>query len=237
MQSTHFPPSKTVSQLISEPCQADTLAEIYSFPEATGQEIRRMMTRQGISNVDAAIVLRTTTQYIRSRKRVGTLKGRETWEFLRFLPQRFATLRSLNNPDHWERESERQSLKLFTVTNCSERIPCIGIKWQRTSPKEAVVINAGTKHKDATDILFGRLDNEWSSTETAYQLPVLTRRPQDHVRAYGSHTLMLAHEHIQEHWESLHSGDEIDLSIIGSIQENRRIVKSDLLSHDARSLS
>lgn len=206
--------SPTYTQTVSESCQGDSTEFIENYPAANGAQIRHMMHRCGITISKAATLFDITKRCVRMRRRYGVSAGVHSWEWMRWLPQRSVSIKALNSASAWTRSSKSQSMKLFTITNWSECIPCIAIKWVPDSFKEQRILHASDKFNDSGNILFGRLDSKWSSHRGRLELPVLSKRPEDQLRAYGSNTLLMAYQYIEQHWDVLVSGETINLTTV-----------------------
>jgi len=103
-----------------------------------------------------------------------------------------------------------------------------GVEWEESFIRKTARIS----NSPGADIFFGRIDLPCKKHGEAVTLPVITRDPLDHVRAYGSMDLMLAHLHVQEHWDAIKSGSVLDGVSLSAAYDGPRLCRADILAED-----
>ena len=211
------PNSAPMTLTLCEPPMGDSAEYVEAFPAASGKDICDMMTFKGIKITDAARVFDISQKIVRKRRLEGTNAGLHSWEWMRWLPYRYRTLRQLSSSASWLPYENRREVKVFRFKHYRFETVCMGVKldpgehdggWQEPYTLSKAGIST---RKDAGPVLFfGRIDAPPKVRGKVKALPVMSRDPLDHVRAYGSIDLMIAHLFVQEHWDVIESGAELD---------------------------
>ena len=229
------PNSAPMTLTLCEPPMGDSAEYVEAFPAASGKEIRDMMACNGIKITDAAAVFQITQKSVRQRRHEGVDAGPHSWEWIRWLPYRFRTLKQLRSSASWQPYENRREVKVFRLKHFRFETVCLGMKldpgehdggWQELYTLSKAGIST---RKDAGPVLFfGQIDAPAKERGKSKTLPVMSRDPLDHVRVNGSVDLMIAHLYVQEHWNTLESGVELDGVFLNHQYNGPTPSKSDL---------